>query len=218
MRNPITAGCLPTGREHGEGIAIRSSSDTSLPIAKILICNELRYRTLAELEALFRPLEIELGRAAPVRASAPSCSPALTASAAPWWRASTGSRAATAGFGPCWKPRAYRPRLPAFLTPQNVRSGLKHDIFERLAARETVQIGGHHAPAPVGGCLGAARTMRRDQHIREFMERPPRRPAVPLGRGGVLPPDIESGSAQMAVLQGSVERILVNDRGPRDVD
>ena len=60
--------------------------------------------------------------------------------------------------------------------------------------------------------------MRRDQHIRQFMERSPRRPAVRLGRGGVLPPHIERGAAQMAVLQGDLERILVKDRRPRDID
>ena len=31
----------------------------------IITCSELRYRTLAELEALFRTLQIELGRTAP---------------------------------------------------------------------------------------------------------------------------------------------------------
>jgi len=53
-------------------------------------------------------------------------------------------------FGPCWKPRAFCPRLPALvLRPQDARSGLKDDVFERFAARETIEIGGHHAPAPV---------------------------------------------------------------------
>ena len=34
-------------------------------MTKIIACSELRYRTLAELEALFRTLQIELGRTAP---------------------------------------------------------------------------------------------------------------------------------------------------------
>jgi hypothetical protein len=33
-------------------------------MTKIITCSELRYRTLAELEALFRTLQIELGRTA----------------------------------------------------------------------------------------------------------------------------------------------------------
>ena len=34
-------------------------------MTKIITCSELRYHTLAELEALFRTLQIELGRIAP---------------------------------------------------------------------------------------------------------------------------------------------------------
>jgi hypothetical protein len=34
-------------------------------MTKIIACSELRYLTLDELEALFRTLQIELGRAAP---------------------------------------------------------------------------------------------------------------------------------------------------------
>jgi hypothetical protein len=34
-------------------------------MTKIITCNELRYRTLDELEALFRTLQIEFGRTAP---------------------------------------------------------------------------------------------------------------------------------------------------------
>ena len=34
-------------------------------MTKIITCSELRYRTLAELEALLRTLQIELGRTAP---------------------------------------------------------------------------------------------------------------------------------------------------------
>jgi hypothetical protein len=55
-------------------------------------------------------------------------------------------------------------------------------LFVEELTREAVEIGGHHAPAPVGGCLGAARTMWRDQHIRQFVERPARRSALRLGR------------------------------------
>jgi len=34
-------------------------------MTKIITCSELRYRTLSELEARFRALQIELGRTAP---------------------------------------------------------------------------------------------------------------------------------------------------------
>jgi hypothetical protein len=34
-------------------------------MTKIITCSELRYHTRAELEALFRTLQIELGRTAP---------------------------------------------------------------------------------------------------------------------------------------------------------
>ena len=34
-------------------------------MTKIITCSELRYRTLTELEALFRTLQIELGRTVP---------------------------------------------------------------------------------------------------------------------------------------------------------
>ncbi len=34
-------------------------------MTKIITCSELRYHTLEELQALFRALQIELGRAAP---------------------------------------------------------------------------------------------------------------------------------------------------------
>jgi hypothetical protein len=34
-------------------------------MTKIITCSELRYRTLDELQALFRTLQIELGRTAP---------------------------------------------------------------------------------------------------------------------------------------------------------
>jgi hypothetical protein len=34
-------------------------------VTKVIACSELRYFTLAELEALFRTLQIELGRTAP---------------------------------------------------------------------------------------------------------------------------------------------------------
>jgi hypothetical protein len=34
-------------------------------MTKIITCSELRYRTLTELEALFRTLQIELGGTAP---------------------------------------------------------------------------------------------------------------------------------------------------------
>ena len=62
-------------------------------MTKIITCSELRYRTLDELEALFRTLQIEFGRTAPGSPERGSWWPALKASAAPWRRrASAGSR------------------------------------------------------------------------------------------------------------------------------
>src|SRR4051794_35104106 len=90
-------------------------------------------------------------------------------------------------------------------------SGLKDDVFELLATREAVEIPGHHAPAALGGRIGRARTVRRDQHIRQFMERAARRPAIRLGGGGVLPPDVERGPAEMTVFERLEERVLVDD-------
>src|SRR5215472_9931979 len=66
-------------------------------MTKIIAWCELRYLTLAELEALFRTLQIELGHAASVRPSAALCSPASKASAAPWRRALPGSRSRERG-------------------------------------------------------------------------------------------------------------------------
>jgi hypothetical protein len=50
--------------------------------------------------------------------------------------------------------------------------------------------------------------MRRDQHIRQFMERSARRPPLWLGRCGILPPHIERGAAKAVVFQRGIERIL----------
>jgi hypothetical protein len=74
------------------------------------------------------------------------------------------------------------------------------------------------AGAPAINQFEEIRTMRRDQHIGEFMERPSRRPAVRLDLGGILPPHIQRGAAEMAVFQRRIKRILVDDRRPRDVD
>ena len=53
-------------------------------MTKIITCSELRYLTLADLEALLRSLQIEFGRTAPGSRE--------KASAASWRRASPGSR------------------------------------------------------------------------------------------------------------------------------
>jgi hypothetical protein len=60
-------------------------------MTKIITCSELRYRTLTEIEVLSEHSRSNSGAPRPVRASAPSCLPASTTSAAPWRRASTGS-------------------------------------------------------------------------------------------------------------------------------
>jgi hypothetical protein len=61
-------------------------------MTKIITCSELRYRTLDELEALFRTLQIEFGRTAPGSPERTIGLASLEASAAPWRRhASAGS-------------------------------------------------------------------------------------------------------------------------------
>ena len=56
-------------------------------MTKIITCGELRYRTLDELQALFRTLQIELRRTAPGSLErTTSCWPAWKTSAAPWRR------------------------------------------------------------------------------------------------------------------------------------
>jgi hypothetical protein len=100
------------------------------------------------------------------------------------------------------------------VAPTRLRSGLKHDVFERFAAREAVEIGGHHTPAAVGGRAAGARTMRRHQHVGQFVERAARRPPLRLGLGGVLPPYIERGAAKVTVLKRGVKRILTERCAP----
>jgi hypothetical protein len=65
-------------------------------MTKIITCSELRHRTLDELEALFRTLQIEFGRTAPGSPERTivlaTLLATLRASAAPWRRqASAGS-------------------------------------------------------------------------------------------------------------------------------
>ena len=140
-------------------------------MTKIITCGELRYHTLAELEALFRTLQSS-GAPRPVRASALLCSPASKASAARWRHASPGSRSRERGrFKSAPEAAGHARGFQRVSGRTTLQSGLEHDVFKFLAAREAVEIGGHHAPAPVGGRVAGARTMRRDQHIGEFMER-----------------------------------------------
>jgi hypothetical protein len=85
-------------------------------MTKIITCSELRHRTLAELEALFRTLQIELGRMAPGSRERAVVLASLEGVRAPWRRAPAGIRSRERGrFGPRWKPRAYGPRLPALV-------------------------------------------------------------------------------------------------------
>jgi hypothetical protein len=50
------------------------------------------------------------------------------------------------------------------------------------------------------------------QHIRRFMEWLSRGPAVRLGLGGILPPDIKRGATKASIFERRVKRILVDDR------
>jgi hypothetical protein len=52
-----------------------------------------------------------------------------------------------------------------------------------VAIRFCREIGGDYAPAAIGGRAARTRTMRRDQHIGQFMERAARRPPLGLGLG-----------------------------------
>jgi hypothetical protein len=60
--------------------------------------------------------------------------------------------------------------------------------------------------------------VRGDQHVGQFMERAPGRSPLRLGLGGVLPPDIERGAAEVIVFKRGVEGILIDDARPRDID
>src|SRR4051812_45238814 len=75
-------------------------------------------------------------------------------------------------------------------------SSPQHDIMQRLAAQIAVEIGGEVAPAAVGGAFGKARTVRRDQHVRQFVKRQARSAAFRVVGAPMLPPDIERGTPE----------------------
>jgi hypothetical protein len=52
-------------RAAGKALIVGPRDNQEKPMTKIIAFRELRYHTLAELEALFRTLQIELGRTAP---------------------------------------------------------------------------------------------------------------------------------------------------------
>src|SRR5215204_6336414 len=52
-----------------------------------------------------------------------------------------------------------------------LKSGIHHDIMQRLAPQIAVEVGGEVAPAAVGGAFGEPRAVRCDQHVRQFVER-----------------------------------------------
>jgi hypothetical protein len=79
-------------------------------MTKIITCSELRHRTLAELEALFRTLQIELGRMAPGSRERAVVLASLEGVRAPWRRAPAGIRTRERGrFGPRWEAASLRP-------------------------------------------------------------------------------------------------------------
>src|SRR5215468_2936331 len=45
-----------------------------------------------------------------------------------------------------------------------------------------------------------------------------RRDGLRSGLGGILPPHIERGAAEMPLFQRRIKRVLVDDRRPRDID
>ena len=85
------------------------------------------------------------------------------------------------GFGSHWS-------TSLLIRSHPVRSFWLRCVSTRI---QRIEIGGHRAPAAVGGRLGAARAMRRDQDIRNLVDREAGRPPLRLGWGGILPPDIE---------------------------
>jgi hypothetical protein len=60
--------------------------------------------------------------------------------------------------------------------------------------------------------------MRRDQHIGQLMEGASRGSSGRFGGRGILPPDIQRGATEMPLLKRVIDRILIDDRSPRDVD
>src|SRR3954469_15220338 len=95
-------------------------------------------------------------------------------------------------------------------------SGLQHDIMQLLAAQIAVEIGGEIAPAAVGGAFGEARTVWRDQRVRQFVKRQARAAALRVIGAPMLPPDIERGAAEALIAQCLVERFFIHDRGAAD--
>src|SRR5947207_2461637 len=77
---------------------------------------------------------------------------------------------------------------------------------------------GNDVPAPAHHALGPARTVRRDDDVRQLVERVTRAAPVGLGRGRVLPPHVERGAADLALAQRGIDRILLDDLAARDVD
>ena len=109
-------------------------------MTKIITCSELRYRTLAELEALFRTLQIELRRTAPgspersiVLASLDSVRRAMAARLdrhpKPWaralWSALEAARILPAASGPGFKTAGHPVRSEArcFRAVRRARNG-----------------------------------------------------------------------------------------------
>ena len=109
------------------------------------------------------------------------------------------------GFGSHWSTSLLIRSYP-------VRSFRLRCVSTRI---QRIEIGGHRAPAAVGGRLGAARAMLRDQDIRNLVNG--RRDGRRSGSAGVGYCH-RAGAAQVALFQRGIKRILVHDRRPRDVD
>src|SRR5271169_7250107 len=60
--------------------------------------------------------------------------------------------------------------------------------------------------------------MGRHQHVRKLMKREPRRAAVGVFRGPVLPPNVEGSTAYLIAAQGMVKGLFLNDRRAADID
>ena len=110
------------------------------------------------------------------------------------------------GFGHHWS-------TSLLIRSHPVRSFWLRCVSTRI---QRIEIGGHRAPAAVSDGLGAARAMRRDQDIRNLVEREAGRP--PFRLGWDIATRHRAGTAQVALFQRGIKRILVHDRRPRDVD
>src|SRR3954452_17014243 len=114
--------------------------------------------------------------------------------------------------------RAASPPRNSVFMANGQSSNRRHDIDQRVATHEAVDVVRHLVPAPPDHAGSPARAMRRHDDIRQFVKWVSRWAALRFGRARVLPPDIDRGASDRAIAQRRVKRVLVDDRATRDVD